>query len=295
VLFIHGFPESWYSWRHQLPAVAEAGHRAIAVDVRGYGRSSKPTDVSEYRLVRYVADIARLLERLDAGKAVLVGHDWGSPIAWTTCLLRADLVCALVLLSVPYMPPSVRKPSEVFAELVGPEHTFYINYFSRPGIEPEVEEDLRRWLAGFFVGASGGAPAGMANFVVIPQGARMRDLMPDAGDRIDLPWMTADDFEFYVGEFERTGMAGAFNRYRNVDRDWEDLAALRGQPVELPSLFVGGEKDGPTIWGAQAIARFERTLPGCRGVHVLEGAGHWIQQERAEEVNRLLLEFLAGL
>jgi pimeloyl-ACP methyl ester carboxylesterase len=293
VLFVHGFPESWYSWRHQLPAVAEAGYRAVAIDVRGYGRSSKPPAVVDYRMVRLVADNVRLVEHLGASGAVIVGHDWGAPIAWSSCLLRPDVFNALALLSVPYTPPGADPPTEMLARLVGPENEFYMNYFQEPGrMEAEAEEDLRGLLAGFYLGASGDAPADMENFAVVPRGRRLRDMLPGTSATLDLPWMTPDDFEFYAAEFERTGLTGGLNRYRNLDRDVEDLAAFRDHPITVPSLFIGGEKDGPTIWGAGAIARFDRTLPDCRGVHVLAGSGHWIQQERAEEVNRLLLEFL---
>lgn len=294
VLFLHGFPESWYSWRHQLAVMAEAGYRAVAIDVRGYGRSSRPAGVAAYRMLRLVADNVRLAEALGVTEVVAVGHDWGAPIAWTSSLLRPDLFSALALLSVPYAPPGLRQPTTVFAALVGPDDEFYMNYFQQPGrMEAEAEEDLAGFLAGFYLGASGDAPPGMGNFAVVPRGTRLRDLLPETGGRLDLPWMSPEDFAFYVGEFEHTGLSGGLNRYRNLDRDWEDLASLRGRPVTVPSLFVGGEKDGPTIWGAQAIARFGTTLPDCRGVHVLPGSGHWIQQEQAEEVNRLLLEFLA--
>jgi len=295
VLLVHGFPESWYSWRHQLPALAEAGYRAIAPDVRGYGRSSHPRKIEEYRMVRLVADNVRIAEAIGAEQVVIVGHDWGAPIAWSSCLLRPDLFDALVLLSVPYIQQGTERPTAALAAISGPDHEFYMNYFQTPGrVEAEFEEDVPGWLGGFYLGASGDAPAELQPFWMIPRGTRQRDLLPAVGpDGLDLPWMSKADFEFYVGEFERTGIAGGLNRYRNLDRDWADLAALRGRPITVPSLFIGGEKDGPTVWNAAAIARFDQTLPGCRGSHILEGSGHWIQQERAEEVNRLLLGFLA--
>ena len=293
VLMVHGFPESWYSWRRQLDALSAAGYRAVAMDVRGYGRSSKPHDIGEYRMLRKVADVVGLVHALDEQSAVLVGHDWGAPIVWNSALLRPDLFRGVAGLSVPYTPPGLHRPLQVFRQMAG-DHVFYIEHFQEPGVaESEIEEDVRSWLLGFYIGASGDAPEGQQNFSLIPRGRTMRSLFeqPDV-----LPdWLSEEDLEFYTAEFERSGMRGPLNRYRNVDVDWADLAAFRHRPVEIPALFIGGEKDGPTIWGASAIANFERTLPRLTKSVILEGCGHWVQQERPEETNRLLVEFLERL
>jgi pimeloyl-ACP methyl ester carboxylesterase len=293
-LLVHGFPESWYSWRHQLPALADAGYHAVAIDVRGYGRSSKPTAIDEYRLVRLVADNVGVLDALDEQAAVIVGHDWGSPIAWTSALLRPDRFRALATLSVPYASPGPTRPTDAFRRLGGDEE-FYISYFQEPGrAEAEIEEDVRSWLRGFYITASGDAPpATDGTMATVRPGGKLKDRFAQPEK---LPgWLTEEDLDFYVGEFERTGFTGPLNRYRCVDLDWRDLAAFSRQPITVPSLFVGGELDGPTIWGASAIARFGETLPQLWGSHILPGSGHWVQQERAEEVNKLLLEFLGGL
>jgi pimeloyl-ACP methyl ester carboxylesterase len=295
VLFVHGFPESWYSWRHQIPAVAAAGYRAAAIDVRGYGRSSAPLEVDAYGMLQHVDDNIGVVEALGCESAFIVGHDWGAPIAANSALLRPDVFRAVALLSVPYSPAGTRRPSEAFAAMGGGEE-FYINYFQEPGrAEAEAELDVRSWLLGFYVGASGNAvrPSDGGTIATVPKGGMLRDrfTIPDK-----LPgWLTDEDVEFYVGEFERTGFRGALNRYRNVDRDWRDLQPWRFQPITVPSLFIGGELDGPTIWGGGAIARFAETLPALRGSHILPGCGHWVQQERAEEVNELLLDWLKGL
>ncbi|MHB1988695.1 MAG: alpha/beta fold hydrolase [Acidimicrobiales bacterium] len=298
VLLVHGFPELSYSWRNQLPVLADAGYHAVAIDVRGYGRSGKPPRVEDYRLVRHVADNVAVARHFGASRAnpvVIVGHDWGAPISWTSVLLRPELFAGIVLLSVPYSPPGKRRPTRVFAELVGADNEFYMNYFQEPGrAEAEAEEDLRRWLAGFYYAASGDAPPGAgASMAIIPRGERLSDRLV-ALDR-ELPWLRAGELDVYVEEFERTGLTGGLNRYRNLDRDWEDLAWLREQPLCVPALFVGGERDGPTIWGANAISRFSETLADLRGSHILKGCGHWVQQERAAEVNQLLLEFLGDV
>ena len=295
VLLVHGFPELCYSWRHQLPALAEAGYRAVAIDVRGYGRSGKPAAVEEYRMLRHVADNVSVAAHLGADEVVLVGHDWGAPISWTSALVRPDLFSAVALLSVPYAPPGSRRPTEVFAELAGPDQEFYMNYFQEPGrLEAEAEEDLRHFLTGFYYGASGEAPAGLGGAMAfVPRGSRLADrLAPPGGG---LSFLSGEDLEVYVAEFERTGLTGGLNRYRNMDRDVEDLAAWRGRPLEVPSLFIGAERDGPTIWGTGAITRFATTLPRLVGSHVLPDCGHWIPQERPGEVNRLLLDFLRAV
>lgn len=292
VLFVHGYPETSFSWRHQLPALAGAGYRAVAIDVRGYGRSSRPEDVEDYAMTRHVADNVRLAEALGLDEVVIVGHDWGAPIAWTSALLRPDLFSALALLSVPYAPPSVHPPTRTFAELFGGGGEFYMNYFQEPGrADAEAAEDVRGWLTGFYYGGAAGAPPEAVRFAVVPKGGRMKDLLvqPDG----EMSWLPEADLAHYVADFERTGLTGGLNRYRNLDRDWADLAAFRGRPITVPTLFIGGDRDGPTIWGAAAIARFPETLPRLSGSHILENCGHWVQQEKPEEVNRLLLDFLA--
>ena len=296
VLLVHGFPESWYSYRHQLAALAAAGHRAVAIDVRGYGRSSAPTAIDAYRMIMKVRDNVELVHALRETSAVVVGHDWGAPIAWNSALLRPDVFRAVAGLSVPWAPPGDRKPSEVFRTMAGAEEV-YIEYFQHPGrADAEIEADVRRWLLGFYFSASGDAPRrdpSTGTMATIAPGAKMIDRFsfPD-----QLPaWLTQDDLDMYAGEFERTGFTGGLNRYRNVDRDWEDLSAFRGRPIEVPALFIGGDRDGPTIWGAASIERFAVTLPKLYKSVVLPGCGHWTQQERPDEVNALLIEFLGQL
>ncbi|MFI9758066.1 alpha/beta hydrolase [Streptomyces sp. NPDC051963] len=294
VLLVHGFPESWYSWRRQLPALAAAGYRAVAVDVRGYGRSSRPEAVEAYRAVELVADNVAVVEALGETSAVIVGHDWGATIAAHSALLRPDVFRAVGLLSVPYTPPGGPRPSEVFAGMGG-EEEFYVPYFQEPGrAEREIEPDVRGWLAGFYAALSADtmpAPGAPDPHFVTP-GKTLRDRFP-AGR---LPsWLSEADLDAYAAEFERTGLTGALNRYRCMDRDWEDLQSFAGAPVTQPSLFLGGALDASTTWLADAIEAYPTTLPGLRGSHLLEGCGHWIQQERPDEVNHHLTTWLAGL
>ena len=206
MLLVHGFPESWYSWRHQIPVLAAAGYRAVALDVRGYGRSSAPAAVDAYRMLRHVADNVALVGALGAEQAVVVGHDWGAPIAWNSALLRPDVFRAVAGLSVPFAPAGDTRPTDAFRQMAGAEE-FYIEYFQQPGrAERELEEDVRRWLLGFYFTASGDAPPiapGAGTVATIPHGAAMRDRFayPDA-----MPsWLSDDDLDVYAAEFEHTG------------------------------------------------------------------------------------------
>ncbi|MEH0419992.1 alpha/beta fold hydrolase [Streptomyces sp. B21-083] len=299
VLLVHGFPESWYSWRHQLPALAAAGYRAVAIDVRGYGRSSRPESTNAYRMLELVDDNVAVVDALGESSAVLVGHDWGATIAATSALVRPDVFSAVALLSVPYSPPGGPRPSEVFARIGGEEEEFYVSYFQEPGrAEAEIEPDVRGWLAGFYAALSAdtmpqpGTPD--PHFVTRGGQGTLRERFPKAR----LPsWLTDCELDFYAGEFERTGMTGALARYRNMDRDWEDLTTggHTGAPITQPSLFIGGSLDASTTWLADAINAYPTTLPALTASHILEGCGHWLQQERPEETNALLVDWLKSL
>ena len=296
VLFVHGFPESWYSWRHQLPVVAEAGMRAVALDVRGYGSSDAPDEIDAYRLVELVGDCVGGVEALGEETAVIVGHDWGSPIAAAAARLRPDVFTAVALLSVAYEPRSDLRPTEAF-RMMGGDDEFYIEYFQQPGrAEAEIAVDPERWLEGFYFTASGDCPPFTPDqkpMGLIAPGGQMNDSFryPEKPPA----WMTPDDLAFYAAEFGRSGFTGGLNRYRCVDLDWVDMRAWHGAPLTQPSLFIGGEKDGPTIWGAGSISRYPQTLPGLHASVILPGVGHWMQQEDPSGVNSALLDFLGSL
>lgn len=294
VVLVHGFPESWYSWRHQLSALADAGYRAAAVDVRGYGRSAAPAAIDAYAMTALVGDVISVIDDAEVETAVVVGHDWGAPIAWNTALLRADRVRAVAGLSVPYNPRGDTPPLDALRALAG-DDVFYIDYFQEPGVaEAEAEADLARWLLGFYFTASGEADHSLPSMGLVPRGHELRERFqyPES-DQMD--WLGDDDLAFYVQEFERTGLTGGLNRYRNITGDWHQLAPWRFAPITIPSLFIGGDRDGPTLLGQRAIERFPQTLPALVRSEILAGCGHWTQQERPEEVNRILIEFLDNL
>jgi pimeloyl-ACP methyl ester carboxylesterase len=298
VLLLHGFPESWYSWRHQLPVLAAAGYRAVAVDVRGYGRSSKPDAVDAYRMLDLVADNVAVVEALGGRPAVVVGHDWGATIAAHCALVRPDLFRAVGLLSVPYTPPGGPRPTEIFARLGGGKEEFYVSYFQEPGrAEREIEPDVRGWLAGFYAALSADtmpAPGAPDPHFVSP-GKTLRDRFPATDRRRRPAWLGEEELDVYAGEFERTGLTGALNRYRAMDRDWKDLADYAGAPIAQPSLVLGGTLDASTTWLSDAIDAFPTTLPSLHASHLLDGCGHWIQQERPDQVNHHLLTWLTSL
>ncbi len=291
VVLIHGFPETSYAWRHQLPALAAAGYRAVAMDVRGYGRSSKPASRENYRMVELVGDAAGLVRALGLTTAAVIGHDWGSLIAANAALLEPDTFTSVATMSAPYTPRGRTRPSEIFAR-AGGDAEFYISYFQKPGrAEAEIEPDIRGWLQGCFASLSGDTMSseGAGHVFYIPPGSRMRDRFVFS----ELPaWLSADDLDVYVEEFERTGFTGALNRYRNVDRDWEDLAAYDGAAITQPSLFIGGALDASRPWIQNVIDSFSTTMPGLVGSHLLPGCGHWVPEERPAQVNEILVDWL---
>lgn len=289
VLFCHGWPESWYSWRHQLNALSRAGFRAVAPDMRGYGGSDAPQEAANYTLLHLVGDMVELVRELGETQAVIVGHDWGAPVAWNAAMMRPDLFRAVVGMSVPFAPPS---RTEFLSALDAQGITdFYIQYFQTPGVaEAEFEADVAASIRRIHFSGSGDAPKGAFGRMKPGQGFLGSTVEPET-----LPaWMGAEDVAFYTAEFERAGFRGGLNWYRNFQRNWELMAPWRGCVIRQPSMFIAGERDAVLKFPASKsqIESYSRTLPGLRGTHILPGAGHWIQRERATEVNALLIDFL---
>ncbi|HTW35769.1 MAG TPA: alpha/beta hydrolase [Rhizomicrobium sp.] len=297
VVMVHGFPESWYSWRHQMTPIAQAGFTACAIDVRGYGGSDKPLPVEAYAMERMIADVVGVIESLSPDKrAVLVGHDWGAPIVWSTALARPDRARAVCLLSVPYAGPPMRPFTEIFDELFTRKNRFFYQaYFQKEGVaEAEAEADIRGWLRRFYYALSGDAPDGTwpndkTAAATLLQGLVDPDPFP--------AWLTAADLDYYVGEFERSGLRGPINRYRNHVRDFAYMRQFEGRKIEQPSLFIGGSRDLvlSMMGRVDFVPMMRAQMPGLRGSDVLDGCGHWTQQERPREVNERLLRWLKGL
>jgi pimeloyl-ACP methyl ester carboxylesterase len=295
VILSHGFPELWYSWRHQLPALAEAGFHVVAPDQRGHGQTDRPEAIDAYDLFALTADIVGLVHALGEDQAVIVGHDWGAPVAWNCALLRPDIFRAVGLLSVPYIQRSWSDPRPTDGmRLLSGEGWFYQLYFQEPGrAEADLESDVRRAVTMFLYAASGDAPPEKRWRFLF---GKHESILDTGGLPEVLPgWLTQADIDFFVNELTRTGFRGGLNWYRNLDRWWELSKCLVGAPIRQPSLFAAGDQDSIITMYRPAYDALPKTMPGLRSRTLLPGAGHWIQQERPTEVNALLVEFLKGL
>jgi len=302
VLFCHGFPESWYSWRHQLPAVADAGFRAVAMDMRGYGRSTAPEAVGAYSMSDLVGDAVGVVAALGADEAVIVGHDWGAPVAWYGALMRPDVFRAVAALSVPYTPPFGGLPPELtmndLMRSSAGDRDYYRLYFQEPGVaEAEIGADLDRFVRSFLYTVSGDAVSDGAHQSgwegYFPKGERLVDQLvtPER-----LPgWLTEDDVATYVSELSRNGIRGGLNWYRNLNALPTVLAPFTGATVRQPALYLAGEHDLIAGNTTDALTVVRESLPNLRALQVFPGAGHWLQQERPDGVNDALLGFLRTL
>jgi pimeloyl-ACP methyl ester carboxylesterase len=290
VLLLHGFPESWYSWRHQLPALAAAGFHAVAPDQRGYGETEAPPAIDAYDILHLVGDAVGVLDALGAERAVVVGHDWGSPVAWHCALLHPERFRAVAALSVPYVGRSPLPPIEMFRMMAG-DHFFYILYFQEPGVaERELESDVRSTMRRFLYAASGDVTE-PPDFWQKPKEAKFLDGLPEPKT---LPrWLTEADLDYFTAEFSRAGFRGGLNWYRNFDRNWELTPQLAGAKVTQPALFIAGERDG--VLAMVPVDAMRELVPNLQRLLLIPGCGHWTQQERPAEVNAALIEFLKGL
>jgi pimeloyl-ACP methyl ester carboxylesterase len=293
VILCHGFPESWYSWRHQLATLASAGFHAVAPDMRGYGQTDAPPEIEAYTLLHLVGDMVGLVSALGETSAVIAGHDWGAPVAWHAALLRPDRFRAVIGLSVPFRPRGSVQPTAVMPRTA--EAVFYQLYFQTPGVaEAELERDVRATMRRLAYSGSGDAPD-RENLAMVPRSGGFLDQTTDPDT---LPaWLTTADIEFYAAEFGRTGFRGGLNWYRNIDRNWELLAPFAGSGVTVPALYVAGDRDLVVRFPGmdQLISNLSKFVPNLRRTLMLPGCGHWTQQERAREVNDAMLQFLKGV
>lgn len=289
-LMVHGFPELWYSYRHQLPALADAGFHAVAIDRRGHGQSDAPYEIEAYSMREHVADNIGILDALEEKTAVVVGHDWGAPIAWNSAFLHPERFRGVVGLSVPFTGRSAAPPTQLFRAIFQ-DNFFYMLYFQEPGVaEEEFESDVRRSMLLFMYAASGEAPP-MPQFLGKPKDSKLFEgvEMPESL----MPWVSEKDMDYYVSEYQRTGFRAALNRYRNMDRDWEEIPELAGATIEQPALFMAGEKDAVLRMVSPDIMK--ESVPNLRKSVILPDCGHWIQQERPAETNAELIAFLNSL
>jgi pimeloyl-ACP methyl ester carboxylesterase len=295
VVMCHGFPELWYTWRHQLLALAKAGFRAVALDQRGYGQTDRPEPIEAYHILHLVGDIVGLIKALGEEKAVIVGHDWGAHVAWHCALLRPDLFPAVVALSVPFLPRLGGKipPTEIMKNMSG-EQVFYQVYFQEPGrAEADMEADVRSTMRMILYSLSGNPPPEKRWRFMLAKSEKALDAssMPD----VLPPWLTEQDVDFFAREFRRTGFRGGLNWYRNIDRNWELTSFLDGAKIHQPALFVAGEVDPVITMYRKAYDNLEKNVLNLKRKVLMPCFGHWVNQERAAEVNQLIIEFLKVL
>ncbi|MFZ2031711.1 MAG: alpha/beta fold hydrolase [Vitreimonas sp.] len=299
VVMVHGFPESWYSWRHQMAPLAAAGFTACAIDVRGYGGSDKPQPVEAYAMKEMTADVAGVIDALSPDRpAVVIGHDWGAPIAWHTAVLYPDKVRAVAGLSVPYTGVTPVSLDQIIKAMFTDQgRFFYMAYFKDEGVaEAAFEADVRGTLRKMYY--AGGGESGLA------WGGREKqhgdDLLTGMVDPDPFPpWLSSDDIDYFVHEFEGSGFRGPLNRYRNNDRDWQMMQGVADTHVHQPALFVCGDRDLVLrMFGgdaAAAEARLRANATDVRGFHILPGIGHWTQQEAPDVTTGLIIDWLATL
>jgi pimeloyl-ACP methyl ester carboxylesterase len=295
VVLVHGFPDSWYTWRHLIGPITDAGFTACAIDVRGYGGSDKPHEVEAYSIEHLSTDVAGLIKTLSPDQpAVLIGHDWGAPIVWTTALVHPDRVRAVVGLSVPYTGIPRRSANQVIEEVYTSKGRFFYQHaFAAEGAaEAELEADIRGTLRRFFYAWSGDAsPEDWPTDKKVGDPILLRVTDPKV-----LPaWLSEADLDYYVGEFEKSGFRGPLNRYRNHDRDFEFMQGFKDRVLEQPALFIAGERDGVLKMFGDRLPSMRAALPNLRGLHILPNCAHWTQHERQDEVRELILSWLREL
>jgi pimeloyl-ACP methyl ester carboxylesterase len=293
-ILVHGWPESWYSWRHQIAPLKAVGYRVVVPDVRGYGGSDAPKEIEAYDMESLIGDVLGLIDHFGERQAVLIGHDWGAPIVWNTTALHPDRVRAVAALSVPYSPRGKISSLALWKQLYSGRF-FYQLYFQIPDVaEAEFEADILTALRKIYFAGSGEAPKGIFR-ADKPADARMLDDLPNPAQ---LPaWLNDADLHYYAGQFERSGFRGGLNRYRNQERDWERLTVLSGARITRPACFIAGGRDKVLrfVPDVDLVENMKRWVDDLRVCEIIDGAGHWIQQERPAEVNRLLTEFLRSL
>ncbi|HEY1224668.1 MAG TPA: alpha/beta hydrolase [Brevundimonas sp.] len=296
VLLIHGFPELGVSWRAQVEALAAAGYHAVAPDMRGYGGTDKPEGKDAYAILNLVGDMVDLVRAMGETSCIVVGHDWGAPVAWHCALMRPDMFRAVAGLSVPFQPRRPGGPPTPAMAAITKRAglgDLYISRFQAPDAHEQADSDPATALRKMFYAYDGATPDGRQSTGFMPDGVSMLDSIAD--DATLPPWLSEDHFAEYVTAFTAGGFRGPIDWYRNLDRNWILTAFLQDAKIAQPSLFIVGERDPVRHYAGAHEASLKDWLTDLRGQHVLPGAGHWLQQERAVEVNRLLLDFLAGL
>lgn len=294
VVLLHGFPECWYTWRHQFTVLVEAGYHVVAPDQRGYGQTGSSREaVEKYTRLHLAGDIIGLLDELGEQRTVVVGHDWGAVVAWDLAMMRPDRVRGVVALNFPYLP----RGKTYFTITSVPGGTFYSHYFQQQGqAEVEMEQDVRLFLRKMYYTVSGEAPEQVSTaFSVVPTGTRFVDCLSNT--EVLPGWLTEQDLDYCAQQFEQTGFRGALSWYRAMQLNWELMGAWTNAPILTPALYIMGERDVVISFPgySQVVANMRPAVPQLKEMILLPGCGHWTQQERPEEMNSALINFLKSL
>ena len=294
VIMVHGWPESWYSWRHQIKPIAKTGYRVLAIDVRGYGQSSKPFEVEKYDMLSLIGDIIGIINSEKEENAILIGHDWGAPICWSTAALHPDKIKAVIGLSIPHARRGKISNIELWRQIYK-DNFFYQTYFEKEGV---AEEELERTVGAslrkiyYWISAEGHDAKVRTNF------DKDSELLDGLIDPDPFPnWLSKEDLDFYINEFKNSGFRGPINRYRNQDRDWKNIPELSNLKIEVPSFFIGGGKDSVRKF-LKGYDMYENPGKHCNNFYgkiIIDEAGHWVQQEAPEKTTDAIINFIEKL
>lgn len=290
VLLCHGFPECWYSWRHQIAALSAAGYRVVAPDLRGYGKSDSPKGVESYTIVEIVNDLIGLLDALGEKSAVIVGHDFGAVVSWNAALLHPDKFKAVAALSVPYSPRREDAPIATFKKFAN-GNFFYILYFQEFGAaEKELNSQVEKSLRSFYYSSSYESESARSQFRRPSRATKLLETLIDPGKPPS--WLSQSDLTYYVTEFSRNGFAGPLNWYRNLDKNWELMTQFKDAKIQVPTVFISGERDPVRFQTKRNFDELQLNVPKLTKTVLIPECGHWTQQEKPTQVNTALLEFL---
>jgi pimeloyl-ACP methyl ester carboxylesterase len=301
VVLAHGFPESSWSWRHQLVALAAAGWHVLAPDQRGYGGSTRPTTVEEYGIRALAGDLIALVDHVGGpdAKAVFVGHDWGALIVWDLARLHPERCRATIGVSVPFVDWPA-PPTSIF-KMLHPDTFFYMLYFQEVGpAETELGADPRKTMRRILYSASGDLPATEDSIMAQAQprpavGTGFLDVMVEPPNGVLPSWCSPKDLDVYTASFEESGFFGPVSWYRNLDANYAIMQDYPAARITHPTAFIGGSRDPVISRDLSGLERMKAQLPNYLGGVILEGAGHWTQQEQPEAFNSALLGFLSQL
>ncbi|MGE4615433.1 MAG: alpha/beta hydrolase [Gammaproteobacteria bacterium] len=291
VVLLHGWPQCWYLWRHQIDPIVAAGYRVAVPDQRGYGGSSKPPDVGDYNIRDLAADAAGIAPVLGYDEFIVIGQDWGCVVAWHTALLHESSCRAVMGLSVPFWRLS--------ADMVDPpgieDKFWYMRYIMEPGvIEAELEKDLARSLRVLYYGLSADSPPrSWIGQMEHPRGSGLLEVLPEPGK---LPgWLTQEDFDYYLEVYRESGFRGPCNYYRNIPTHSEITPELEGARFKQPAAFVAGAEDDVLLYDPDWREKFPKDFDDLRFIEIIEGAGHWVQAEKPTETTAHILRFLGEI